>query len=100
MNDSPHAAQMMVFSLISNGVEAVNLGTGHGYSVLEIVKAFEKASGKEVKYEIVGRRDGDIAACYSDPSKAKKIFGWEAKFGIDQMCADTWNFISKNPNGL
>lgn len=83
-----------------NGVEAVNLGTGHGYSVLEIVKAFEKASGKEVKYEIVGRRDGDIAACYSDPSKAKKIFGWEAKFGIDQMCADTWNFISKNPNGL
>ena len=82
------------------GVEAVNLGTGKGYSVLEVVKAFEKASGKTVKYEIVGRRPGDIDAVFSDPSKAKKLFGWEAHFGIDKMCEDTWRFNEMNPKGL
>lgn len=82
------------------GVEIANLGTGRGYSVLELLHAFEKACGKEIKYEIVGRRSGDIAKCFCDPSKAKRIFGWEAKFGVDQMCKDSWNFIQKNPNGL
>ncbi|OHS96172.1 UDP-glucose 4-epimerase [Tritrichomonas foetus] len=88
------------YAAAHKGVEAVNLGTGNGYSVLQVVKAFEKASGRTVKYEITPRREGDIAACFSDPSKAKKLFNWEAKLGIDQMCADTWRFNESNPNGL
>lgn len=75
-----------------SGVDIYNLGTGNGYSVLEVVKAFEKASGREVKYQITDRRPGDIAQCYADPSKAKAELGWEAKFGIDEMCADAWHF--------
>lgn len=74
------------------GVDIYNLGTGNGYSVLEVVKAFEQASGKTVAYKIVDRRPGDIAQCYADPSKAKAELGWEARFGIDEMCADAWNF--------
>ena len=76
-----------------------NLGTGNGYSVLQIVKAFEKASGQQVKYVIGPRRDGDIATCYSDPSKAKAELGWEAKYGIREMCEDSWRWQSMNPNG-
>ncbi len=68
----------------------VNLGTGIGYSVLDMAKAFEKASGKKVPYKIVERRAGDIATCYSDPNFAKEVLGWEAKKGIDDMCADSW----------
>jgi UDP-glucose 4-epimerase len=79
-----------------NGVEAYNLGTGTGYSVLQIVKAFEKATGVEVKYKIVERRPGDIATCYADPSKAKNDLGWEAKKGIEEMCKDSWRFTSNN----
>ncbi len=75
-----------------SGVDIYNLGTGKGYSVLEVVKAFEQASGRKVNYQIVDRRPGDIAQCYADPSKAKKELGWEAQFGIDQMCADAWRF--------
>ena len=79
-----------------NGVEAYNLGTGTGYSVLQIVKAFENATGVEVKYKIVDRRPGDIATCYADPSKAKNDLGWEAKRGIEEMCKDSWRFTSNN----
>lgn len=79
-----------------NGVEAYNLGTGTGYSVLQIVKAFENATGVEVKYKIVDRRPGDIATCYADPSKAKNDLGWEAKKGIEEMCKDSWRFTSNN----
>lgn len=78
------------------GVEAYNLGTGKGYSVLELVKAFERATGKTVNYKIVERRPGDIATCYADPSKAREELGWIAEFGIDEMCQDSWNFTSKN----
>lgn len=79
-----------------NGVEAYNLGTGTGYSVLQIVKAFEDATGVEVKYKIVERRPGDIATCYADASKAKNDLGWEAKKGIEEMCKDSWRFTSRN----
>ena len=77
------------------GVDAYNLGTGHGYSVLQMVAAFEKASGRKVNYKLTDRRPGDIAECYADPTKAKEILGWEATMGIDEMCADSWNFTVK-----
>lgn len=80
-------------------VSVYNLGTGHGYSVLEVVKAFEKACGKEIPYEIKPRRAGDIAICYADSAKAKKELGWTAERGIDEMCADTWRWQSSNPDG-
>jgi len=80
-------------------VLTVNLGTGRGYSVLDMVKAFEKASGKTVAYEIVARRAGDIAMCYADPSLAKTQLGWQAEFGIERMCKDTWRWQSQNPQG-
>ena len=82
-----------------DGVLAVNLGTGQGYSVLDMVKAFEKASGKTIPYEIAPRRSGDIAKCYADPSYAKKVLGWEATKDIEMMCEDTWRWQSKNPDG-
>ena len=82
------------------GVDAFNLGTGNGYSVLEMVKAFEKASGKPVKYELAPRRPGDIAMCYANPAKAKEFLDWEAKKGINEMCTDSWRFVDKNPNGI
>ncbi|AKF24373.1 UDP-galactose-4-epimerase [Sulfurovum lithotrophicum] len=82
-----------------NKVMAINLGTGTGYSVLDMVKAFEKASGREISYCIAPRRAGDIAKCYADPSYAKKILGWEAKKGIETMCKDSWRWQSNNPNG-
>lgn len=81
------------------GLNIYNLGTGHGYSVLDVVKAFEKASGVEIKYEIMPRRAGDIATCYSDPSKALKELGWKAERGIEEMCEDSWRWQSTNPNG-
>ena len=81
------------------GLVTYNLGTGNGYSVLDMVKAFSKASGKEVAYKIVDKRPGDVAMCYADPSKANKELGWKAKFGVDDMCKDTWRWQSNNPNG-
>lgn len=78
------------------GVEAYNLGTGKGYSVLDIVKNFEKATGQKIKYEITPRRPGDIAECYADPSKAEKYLGWKAEKDLEQMCKDAWNFTKKN----
>jgi UDP-glucose 4-epimerase len=83
----------------SCGSLVVNLGTGRGYSVLEAVRAFERASGREVPLEIVARRPGDVAACYADASLAARELGWKAKLGIDEMCADVWNWQSMNPNG-
>lgn len=76
-----------------------NLGTGRGYSVLELIQAFQKISGKEISYETIERRTGDIASCYADPSFAKKKFKWEATRGIDEMCVDSWRWQSNNPNG-
>ena len=77
----------------------VNLGTGQGYSVLEMVHAFEKASGKPIPYHITGRRPGDIATCYADPSHARELFGWTARRTLYDMCADTWRWQSQNPEG-
>ena len=85
--------------LTSAGVHVYNLGTGVGYSVLDMVHAFEKACGKQLPYEICPRRPGDIAECYADPSKAAKDLGWKAENGIEEMCRDQWNWQSKNPNG-
>ena len=81
------------------GVSVYNLGTGNGYSVLQVVAAFEKACGHPIRYEIKPRRAGDIATCYCDPTKAKNELGWEAEYDIDRMCEDTWRWQSQNPNG-
>ena len=84
----------------NKGVEAVNLGTGKGSSVYDVLHSFEKACGKKLPYVVKPRRAGDIATCYADTAKAKKVFGWEAQYGLDEMTADSWNFIKNNPNGL
>lgn len=81
------------------GAEAFNLGTGTGYSVLDLVKAFEAESGKAVPYKVASRRPGDIAVCFADPSKSKRVLGWEAKHDIRAMCRDAWNWQASNPNG-
>lgn len=81
------------------GVKIYNLGTGKGYSVLDVVKAFSKACGHDVPYEIKPRRAGDISTCYSDASLAKKELGWEAQYDIDEMCEDSWRWQTMNPNG-
>ena len=82
-----------------SGVEYYNIGTGVGYSVLDIVKAYEKATGLKVNYKIAARRPGDIDACYADPSKAAEILGWKAENTLDDMCRDLANWQKKNPNG-
>ena len=81
------------------GLFICNLGTGHGYSVLDVINAFSKACGKEIPYVIDPRRPGDIAECWCDPSKAKRELGWEAQYGIEEMCAPSWNWQSHNPDG-
>ncbi|WP_214824766.1 UDP-glucose 4-epimerase GalE [Exiguobacterium sp. s28] len=81
------------------GAEAFNLGTGTGYSVLDLVHAFEAESGKAVPYQMTPRRPGDIAMCFADPSKSKRVLGWEAKHDVRAMCRDAWNWQSNNPNG-
>ena len=81
------------------GLVVYNLGTGIGYSVLDIIHNFEKACGKKIPYVIAPRRAGDIATCYSDPSKAERELGWKAEYGIDRMCEDAWRWQSMNPNG-
>jgi UDP-glucose 4-epimerase len=86
--------------LTSNpGLVTYNLGTGRGYSVLEVVTAFEKACGKSIPYRIIERRPGDIAACFADPTKARQDLGWQAKRGIEEMCVDAWRWQSGNPDG-
>jgi UDP-glucose 4-epimerase len=82
---------------VAEGVLTANLGTGQGYSVLDVVRAFELASGRRVPYRIVDRRPGDIAACYADPSLAKTLLGWEAQYGMDEMCRDAWRWQSMCP---
>ncbi|WP_150278685.1 UDP-glucose 4-epimerase GalE [Halopseudomonas salina] len=81
------------------GIKAFNLGTGIGYSVLDMLKAFEKACGKELAYKIVDRRPGDVASCYADPALAADELGWQARLGLEAMCADSWHWQSSNPQG-
>ncbi|WP_420842538.1 UDP-glucose 4-epimerase GalE [Halalkalibacter alkaliphilus] len=83
----------------TTGAQAYNLGTGNGYSVIEMVEAFKKASNREVPYSIVERRPGDVGICYADPSKAKEELGWSAEKGIEEMCADSWRWQDSNPDG-
>ena len=80
-------------------VLTVNLGTGNGYSVLDMIKAFRKVSGKNILYQIVDRRPGDIAICYADPAYAKEKLNWKAEYELDEMCEDTWRWQSQNPDG-
>ena len=88
------------YALEHKGVEHVNLGTGKGYSVLDVLHAYETACGKQLPYRILERRAGDIAECYADPSKAQRLFGWKAQYDIADMCRDSWNFTVKNPDGI
>lgn len=83
----------------NSGLVTYNLGTGKGYSVLDMVKAFSKACGKEIPYEIIGRRAGDIAMCYADPKKAREELGWTSKYDLERMCEDSWRWQKNNPNG-
>ena len=82
------------------GSLTVNLGTGRGYSVLELVAAYARASGRPVPYEIVARRPGDVAACYADPALAERLLGWRAQHDLDRMCADSWRWQTMNPQGF
>lgn len=93
-----HLAAIDTFSR-NPGLQIYNLGTGQGYSVLELVRAFEKASGRKVPYKVVSRRPGDIASCFADPGKANRELGWQAELGIEEMCEDTWRWQSANPEG-
>lgn len=98
--DLAHAHVLAVKRLTDNpGLVTYNLGTGNGYSVLELVKAFEKASGRAVPYKIVGRRSGDIAECYADSSLAAKEMGFKCAYGLQDMCEDSWRWQSNNPDG-
>ena len=81
------------------GLFICNLGTGHGYSVLDVIHAFGKACGRDLPYVIDPRRPGDIAECWCDPAKAKQELGWQAEYGIEDMCRDSWNWQSRNPDG-
>ena len=94
-----HVKAIEKIDKIDNGVLIYNLGTGNGYSVLDVVKAFEKACGKQIKYEIKPRRPGDIATCYADATKALNELNWKAEKNIEDMCADTWKWQTLNPNG-
>jgi UDP-glucose 4-epimerase len=94
-----HVAALQGLDKAGVGCRAYNLGTGCGYSVLQMINAFEKASGRKVPYKISDRRPGDIASCYADAQKAKTELGWEAKFGIERMMQDAWRWQEKNPNG-
>ncbi len=94
-----HVAALRHLMDSSGSSFTANLGTGRGYSVLELVRAFEKASGRAIPYDIVARRPGDVAACYADASRARQLLGWQATRGIDAMCADSWRWQQSNPNG-
>lgn len=87
------------YILKNPGLDIINLGTGRGYSVLEVLKAFEKVVGYPISYEIEGRRSGDIATCYAKADKAKEVLDWEAELGLDDMCQDSWRWQSMNPEG-
>lgn len=94
-----HIKALEKLNTMQGGVEAYNLGTGIGYSVLDIVKAFEKVNGIKIPYKITERRPGDVASLYSDPSKAKKELSWQAEKNLEDMCRDTWRWQSNNPKG-
>lgn len=94
-----HVAALTHFDALP-GARAINLGTGRGYSVFELIAAFEAASGRSVPYEVVARRPGDIATCYADPSYAQTVLDWQAERGLDAMCIDTWRWQSANPDGF
>ncbi len=94
-----HVAALQLFHE-NCGLKIYNLGTGTGYSVLDVLHAYEKAVGRELPYEITDRRAGDVAMCFADPAKAKKELGWSADKTLDEMCADSWNWQTKNPNGF
>ncbi len=94
-----HVAAVEKLSTMDGGVLTVNLGTGRGYSVLEMVHMFEEVSGRPIPYKIVDRRPGDIATCYADPPLAYELLGWKAKRGLREMCEDSWRWQSQNPNG-
>jgi UDP-glucose 4-epimerase len=87
------------YAAAHTGTVAINLGTGRGYSVLEMVRAFEAASGRKIPYQIDPRRPGDVAICYADPTRAKTLLNWQAQYDLATMCADTWRWQSQNPNG-
>jgi len=87
------------FAKNHKGTEIINLGTGNGTSVLEMVKAYSAASGRDIPYKIAPRREGDIAECYADATKAMELLGWKTDLSVDDMCRDSWNWQSKNPNG-
>ena len=82
-----------------NGVEIINLATGNGYSVFDVIKAFEKVIGKEIPYKVEDRRQGDIDESFADASKAKKVLGWQAEYDIERMCEDAWRWQKNNPHG-
>ncbi len=88
------------YTIAHKGTEMVNLGTGKGYSVLQVKDAYEKASNKKIAYKIMERRPGDIATCYADTKKAEELLNWKAKFNIDEMCESSWDFQCKNPEGV
>src|SRR5690606_28019830 len=94
-----HVAALQALEKSGPGCRAYNLGTGTGYSVLQMAKAFEAASGRTIPYKIVPRRAGDIASCYADPAKAKAELGWEARYGLERMMQDAWRWQSQNPDG-
>ncbi len=83
----------------NRGIVTLNLGTGKGYSVMEMIRAFEKVSGKEIPFTIKARREGDVAECYSDPARASRLIGWSAEYGLQEMIEDSWRWQSSNPNG-
>ena len=90
----------VAYAMKHKGAEKVNLGTGNGYSVLQVLHAYEKACGRELPYQIMDRRPGDIATCYADTEKAASLLGWKAQYNIDDMCRDSWNFTVRNPDGI
>jgi UDP-glucose 4-epimerase len=94
-----HLAALNSLARLEGGLFTVNLGTGRGYSVLEVVKAFEAASGKKIAYQIAPRRAGDVAQCFADPALAREMLGWQAEKDLHEMCADAWRWQAQNPGG-
>ena len=88
-----------IFSTAAESM-TVNLGTGRGHSVLEVVRAYAHASGREIPYAVAPRRPGDVAACYADPARAESLLGWRARFDLDRMCVDSWRWQRMNPQGF
>ena len=90
----------VVYAAETTGCEVFNLGTGTGYSVLDMIRAFREANGVDLPYKITDRRPGDVAVCYADPSKSAKVLGWKAEKNLTDMCRDAWNWQKKNPKGF